>query len=268
MGDEKLKSKQPTQCASCGDLHGARALNAVKTNNVQELEKLETEGFDFSIPDNRGETLLAHAAKHARVRALAFLATRSRLDTFDDLGLNAVSRAVRIACPDSLKILLDAGADPSATALCNAAPLLQAIEIGSLEMVDMLLAAGANPLAVNRLGQTSLMLAAASEERRSPEIFDKIICLSNIAELDVNGNSALMFAIGPAGAPRIPRLVMAGLSPSQPNKQGQTPLKKAHEMGYTLIQELLEACALAHAEQHEIEAISTRSLASKKTSRI
>lgn len=255
---EKSKSKQPTASGASSGPDLSRVSEAIVNNNIADLEDLDRQGFDFSTHSaSDGATLLILAARHGCIPALAFLAKRAQLESVDNSGINAISSAIRIASVDSLRILLAAGANPSATALDNAPPLLLAIEMGSAKMVNMLIDAGANPLDVNRYGQTGLMLAASGGEGSDAAlIFDKMLSLSNIAAVDVNGDSALMFAIGPAAAKRIPQLVMAGLSPSQSNISGETPLDRAREIGSRRIEELLEACALAHAEQCEIEQLT------------
>lgn len=67
-----------------------------------------------------------------------------------------------------LKMLLKAGADPNlkASSEYNYAPLLEAASLGESQMVSILLAAGADVNATNKIGQTALHLANNAEAAR------------------------------------------------------------------------------------------------------
>ncbi|CEP01703.1 Ankyrin repeat domain-containing protein [Plasmodiophora brassicae] len=91
------------------------------------------------------------------------LDVNARSDTFP---LTMIQMACTSSSPDSVaicRLLLDAGADVNATGSIKAvpAPLLIAASTGSLDLVELLVGAGADLLVKNAERQTALMIAAS-----------------------------------------------------------------------------------------------------------
>jgi len=74
-------------------------------------------------------------------------------------GHSAIYRAVQRQSSGCLDLLLQAGCDPDYTS-SSRAPLLQAVELRSLQMTKQLLAHGANPDCADPMESTPVMIAA------------------------------------------------------------------------------------------------------------
>jgi ankyrin repeat protein len=97
---------------------------------------------------------------------------------------------------DIVRILIRAGADVNAADPLGQAPLTQAIRTRydkSIDVVLALIAAGANVNATDNFGQTPLMLAA-SENTNHDVLFALIEAGADVNIKDNNGNMALDFA--------------------------------------------------------------------------
>lgn len=125
----------------------------------------------------------------------------------------------------------------------GATPFLRAAKSGDLEMMKLLLAAGADPKATLS-NTTALMFAAGfgwrdgspiapSYDQGSPEEATQAIALLLDLGLDVNavndsGDTALHVAVTGRGSPEIVRFLIArGANLQAKNKRGQTPLAAA-----------------------------------------
>jgi len=160
---------------------------------------------------------------------------------------------------DIVRRLLDHKADPNAALKAailqrqhtigdgtlgkGATPLLRAAKSGDIELVKLLLAAGANPKAT-LANTTALMFAAGfgwrdgspaapSFDQGSPhEAIETITLLLDLG-LDINasndnGDTALHVAVTGRGSPEIVRFLIArGANLEAKNKRGQTPLAAA-----------------------------------------
>jgi len=125
----------------------------------------------------------------------------------------------------------------------GATPLLRAAKSGDVEMMKLLLAAGADPKAA--LANTNALMFAAgfgwrdgspiapSYDQGSPEEATQAIALLLDLGLDLNavndnGDTALHVAATGRGSPEIVRFLIArGANPQAKNKRGQTPLAAA-----------------------------------------
>lgn len=105
--------------------------------------------------EKRHESLLASAAKGGRVRAVRWLLDRADEDGHDMGALlneaeywMPLHGACYASSPDCARMLLEAGADPNASAnedMDCKRPLHIAADVGSVEVIELLLQAGADP---------------------------------------------------------------------------------------------------------------------------
>jgi ankyrin repeat protein len=175
-------------------------LLAVADGNAAAVDWL-LERTDRSIINDRdrfGRLPLQKAANggHADV-AKVLVKHGASLDALDRLGEPAVYAA--IGDPDTLAVLLDAGADPNARNRWDETALHGAAPGNKCESVRLLLAAGADPNArAGALGLTPLYLAARANSGKAVQI-----------------------------------LLDAGADPNIASYPGRTPLDRASQDGFT-----------------------------------
>ena len=136
---------------------------------------------------------------------------------------------------ESVKLLLDHGADPNAANNIGATSLLWGA--GDLEKVRLLLNAGANPNGRSKLGNTPLIVAAAyADSSRAVKLL-----LEKGAELKAKnnrGNTALRSAVT-AGDRETVKLLLARGIPLKTGKDGSADLSIAAGRGFSKIVQLL-----------------------------
>lgn len=126
-----------------------------------------------------------------------------------------------------VNMLLEAGADINA-GKGNRTALMQAAGFSNdPEIVNALIRAGADVNAKGEQGMTALMCAAAWLNE-NPEIINSLIEAGADDVLDINGRSALMYAVERSDNPEIvSALIEAGSFVNIKDKKGNTPLKLA-----------------------------------------
>jgi ankyrin repeat protein len=272
---------------------------AARENALDTGRVLVTARADLNVTDPDGATALAIAIINANYDFAAFLidagADPNVVDK--DAGMGPLYAAVdmhRLAVGhgrpnprptgalDSMDIvrrLLDHKADPNAALKApifqrqhtigdaslgkGATPFMRAAKSGDVEVMTLLLAAGADPKA-ELPTSTALMFAAGfswrdgspvapSFDQGSPEEAIQAIALMLDLGLDINaannnGDTALHLAVTGRGSPEIVRFLIArGANLQAKNKRGQTPLAAAmasrKELGPLI--EILRAAELA-----------------------
>ena len=143
-------------------------------------------------------------------------AVRALLTGGDDVnaaqgdGMTALHWAARHGDVDLIKMLLAAGANVKATTrLANYTPLLMASEIGSAGAIDALIAAGADPKVTTASGVTPLMFASAAGQADAVKTLVARGADVNAAE-PTRGTTALMFAAANRRTEAIRALLAAG----------------------------------------------------------
>ena len=151
-------------------------------------------------------------------------AVRALLTSGDDVnaaqgdGMTALHWAARHGDVDLLEMLLAAGANVKATTrLANYTPLLMASEIGSAGAIDALIAAGADPKATTASGVTPLMFARAAGQADAVKTLVARGADVNAAE-PTRGTTALMFAAANRRTEAIRALLAAGARVDEVNK--------------------------------------------------
>jgi ankyrin repeat protein len=252
---------------------------AARENALDAARVLIAAHADLNVTDPDGATALVIAVINANYDFAAFLldagANPNVVD--NDAGMGPLYAAVdmhrlavghgrpnprpagTLGAVDIVRRLLEHKADPNvalkapifqrqhtigdATLGKGATPFLRAAKSGDVEMMKLLLAAGADPKAT-LANTTALMFAAGfgwrdgspiapSFDQGSPEEATEAIALMLDLGLDINavndnGDTALHVAATGRGSPQIVRFLIArGANLQAKNKRGQTPLAAA-----------------------------------------
>ncbi|KAK9137692.1 hypothetical protein Sjap_008286 [Stephania japonica] len=128
-------------------------------------------GADPTASSDLGATALHHAAGIGHIELLTFLLSRGvSVDSHSDAGTPLIWGCGH-GQPDSVKVLLEAHANPNAETDDNITPLLSAVAAGSLSCLELLIQAGASPN-VTAGGATPLHIAA---DNGSPGIINCLL---------------------------------------------------------------------------------------------
>jgi ankyrin repeat protein len=142
----------------------APLLEATKEGNVERVRECLAAGDDPNVRNADGATALmlaAHAGHLPVVQAL--LAAGADVNATDALGWGPLAKAVHNpdrnrGFPDVVAALIAAGADIEARIGYGIRPLMLAAGYGETAVAELLLKAGADPLARNDGGLTALMM--------------------------------------------------------------------------------------------------------------
>jgi ankyrin repeat protein len=155
------------------------------------------------------------------------IAVARLLDTGADVaasvdGATALHWATRADSLDTVKLLLDAGADARAPDLDGVTPLYLAAENGSAAVIAALLDAGADPNTVAPTGRTALMTAV-----RNGKIDAITLLLDRGAVLDARDSefeqTALMIAVREGNSDAVALLLERGADVNAHTRVGKTP---------------------------------------------
>jgi ankyrin repeat protein len=137
-------------------------------------------------------------------------------------------QAIRRGDAALLRDILRRGTPPDVRADDGTTPLMDATLHGSVEMVELLLVSGADPLAANERGVTAL-LWGARDAAKVRLLIDKGASPNSRSAL---GNTPLIIAAGsPGGAAAVEELLAHGADITAINKRGRTALQAAAEGG-------------------------------------
>ena len=151
----------------------AELVSAASGGKVDEVRWLIAEDIDFSTPDKSGQSYMTQALCAAADGGQAdtvkvLLDAGANLNEADMADRTALKFAVSGGHDEVVKLLLDGGADPDATdgdnwtALMFAAATTRCDEIGRSKVAKLLLDSGADMDKMDGSGQTALMVAAAA----------------------------------------------------------------------------------------------------------
>jgi ankyrin repeat protein len=275
---------------------------AARENALAAGEALVATGANLNLTDPDGATALVIAIINAHYE-FAELLLRAGADpniVDNEAGMGPLYAAVDmhslavghgrgnpvpvglITAVDIARRLLEAGADPNAalkkpilqrqhtfgdgTLGAGATPLMRAAKSGDIEMVRVLLAAGADPKLTLPNGTTALMLAAGLGWRNGSPLApsydqgtdeDAVATLELLLSLGLDlkatneaGDTALHAAIAGRGSEAIVRFLLErGADPLVPNGRQQTPLSIAEARASDGVKALVRAAAPSTATQ-------------------
>ncbi|KAM9239915.1 Ankyrin repeat and SOCS box protein 3 [Leptosomus discolor] len=121
---------------------------AAREGNVKMLRKLVKQGYSIDVPDNRGWVPIHEAAARNSSECLRLLVRAAPSDdyinskTFE--GMCALHLSARHGSLESVRVLLEAGADPNEVTTEATTPLFLAVENEHADIVKFLLQHGAN----------------------------------------------------------------------------------------------------------------------------
>jgi ankyrin repeat protein len=163
---------------------------AIRANDLTLLESLIAKS-DVNVKDRHGATPLMYAAAVGSVDAVKALLAKGA-DAKAKNSFDATALMWGAANPEKVRVLVEAGADVNARSKQGMTPLLiAASNAGSIEIVRLLLAEGADPKATDESG-TTLLAAATANDLDLVRLFIEKGVDGNAA--DIRGNTALQFA--------------------------------------------------------------------------
>jgi ankyrin repeat protein len=150
-----------TVAAAGGDGDLAKAINA---GDVQSVRALIKSGTDVNAKSGDGSTPLLWAAHTSNLDiARALVAAKAAVDTPNDFGVTPLLEASRNGDAPMVELLLRAGADPKRAHPEGETPLLSASRAGSVPVVKLLLARGVDVNHAEQFQQTTALMWAAAE---------------------------------------------------------------------------------------------------------
>ena len=139
-------------------------IEAVNANDSASVRELLAGGADANSRDAYGATALMNAAYMGNLEMVNdLLAAGAEVDAKDELGWTALMKACNNAemdrgFPDVVERLIAAGADVNVSITYGIRPLMIAAGYGEGAVCEVLLAGGADVLAKNDGGLTTLMM--------------------------------------------------------------------------------------------------------------
>ncbi|KAH8035372.1 hypothetical protein HPB51_004613 [Rhipicephalus microplus] len=122
---------------------------------------------DVNHQDRQGRTALHYAShtccEHTAPVISLLLQNEAKVDIKDKHGFSPLHFASQAGSVDAIQLLLDAGADPSATGLGGIAPLHLAASAGKIAAVRLLLERGADVLSFAQDGKSPLCCAGSTD---------------------------------------------------------------------------------------------------------
>lgn len=184
------------------------------------------------------------AAKNDAALVARLLADGAAIDMRDSSGATALLRAVHANAVDAARVLIEAGADVNAKDRIHDSPYLYAGARGHLEILKMTLAHGADPKSTNRYGGTALI--PASERGHVETVRTLIEAGVDVDHVNNLHWTALLEAIilGDGGNRHrriVELLIKAGANVNLADGNGVTPLQHARGAGYRDIEKIIAA---------------------------
>lgn len=189
------------------------AFNAISQGDMTKLQQwLKQKPNQLEVADSRGDTLLLQAAKQNNVAAVKLLlASGANANAMNHQKRDLLNTAVSKKNAQMAELALKHGADPTlVTSVYEGSALIYATHQGEVEIVEMLIAAGAPLNRVNNLGWTALL------------------------EATILGDG------GPRHQRIVDALLTAGADASIKDRQGRTPLDHAVARGHQALVERLK----------------------------
>jgi len=171
-----------------------------------------------------GDARLINAVKQSDIRAAkSLLAAKIDVNTLDVDGSTALHWAAQRDSLELVDLLLAAGANPKVASRYNVTPLFLACINGNAMIIDRLLKAGVDVNSTAEEGETALMTASLTGKPDAVKLL-----LNHGANVDARdparGQTALMWAASEGNAAAAELLLTAGAEIKAKSKAGFTPL--------------------------------------------
>lgn len=226
---------------TAGEIH-----DATQESNLEKVRALLAEDPDLRTATDDSQRMPLHwAAIDGSPELLAAVFDPSALEAKDFLGLTPLHLAATWN-PEATRWLLGKGAPIDAPSrLERATPLHWAAEQQNLETLKLLLDAGANPDVENAAGSTPLLSAVKLEtEKTVPAARLLIEAGATVDAANRGGITPLVKASAGGRADVVALLLEHGANPRQKTMMGETGLQAAAQLGHIeVVRLLLEAGA-------------------------
>ena len=206
----------------------------VRAGDLAAVRALLKSGSDVNMRSGDGSTPLLWAAQTAGHEiARALISAGAAVDAANDYGITPLLHASRIGDATMVELLLEAGADPARAHPEGETPLLAAARAGSVPAVRLLLARGVDVNAAESFQQTTALMWAAAEGHI--EVVDLLIeagadpnrqahitslTQRHNADHPTGGFTALMYAARSGNDELVRRLVQRGANVNLKNGDG------------------------------------------------
>lgn len=200
---------------------------AARSQNVDICELLITAGVDVNARNNKGDTPVHIAVESENITVLSvLLKTQADVNAKNDQGNTPVHSAVKVKNVIILNMLLQANADVN-TKNCDGSSLLYEAVESTLSTASFLLnAARANVCVVDYIGNTPLHLAASTTG--DINILKMLLNAgANESEPNYEGNTPLHLAAKAGNLENLKLLIDAGADVTRTDYEGNTLLHKA-----------------------------------------
>jgi hypothetical protein len=219
-------------------------INAVRAGDVAKISALIASGADVNERDRAGQRTALHwAAKSNNRPAMEVLiAAKADANIKDRQGRTPLWGGVETDL-ETVKFLVEKGADVNARDQINSSPLLWAAGFGKPETVAFLLTKGADVKATDDNGWTPLIWAAGLGQPATVDILVKSKADLNAADKQT-GDTPLLRGARTGKVEGLKILIASGADVKAKNKAGQTALHLAAASGSVeKVKLLLEAKA-------------------------
>lgn len=213
---------------TASDKAASELVTAARSGDVAAVRKQLDAGAKIDAPESsNGRAALHFAAKEGRTEVVALLLERNAdLRVTDNIGKAPLFLAGEAGRTEVVKQLLEAAASRGVD-IVNASdkggrtPLMWTAGMGNPDSVALLIAAGARVDAVDKNGLTPLLWAAGTGDARSVKLL--LDAKSDVKAVDsITGDNALMRASRNGKVGSMEELVKAGSNLSATNRQGMT----------------------------------------------
>lgn len=238
------------------DSRQAQALRELKSSSIEATDEalhqsvanldhktsalLLESGVSGNSPNVSGELPLASAVKNRDADSMIML-LNAGADPSAKIGErgNILGVAAAAGRFDLLNTLLAAGADPNGEMPDGEAVIVWATRHGHEAIIASILRSGPNPNLKDLQGNPLLHVAMSTGKRA---LVDSLLEIgADPTSHDITGNTTIHHAIDQKWHDMIPRLVAKGANPNARNREGTSPLSKALSLGdVSLFKSLLE----------------------------